>query len=282
MNPTTSRSPSFILCAASSAKSLSKPPPSTRCFSSTPSCAGRKKYKPPTRQRRGLYRWLTQTGSHLYAPAFGSTNYLSAYDASGRLKRVVEARAKEAAELELKGEVVQYDSAGNPILDKKAKIPPETTRDLTPFPLNKRFISQPVLSDEFREMIYSQIMVEGKSVRDVSVEFNVDMRRVGAVVRLKEVEKQWQASVSFHPALLPSPVVYDDTIPYRLVLKTAFAGKYCAFGPLVILSTLTNRSLLCEALADLYTTRTKNWQHDIIKQSWVCCLRHSLNATRKR
>lgn len=40
-------------------------------------------------------------------------------------------------------------------------------------------------------------MKDGKSVREVSVELRVEMSRVGAVVRLKEVEKQWKSIVSY-------------------------------------------------------------------------------------
>jgi hypothetical protein len=39
-------------------------------------------------------------------------------------------------------------------------------------------------------------MIEGKSVRDVSAQFSVEMSRVGAVVRLMEIEKEWKRIVS--------------------------------------------------------------------------------------
>ena len=38
-------------------------------------------------------------------------------------------------------------------------------------------------------------MVEKRSVREVSVKMGVDMRRIGAVVRLVELEKRWKAEV---------------------------------------------------------------------------------------
>jgi len=40
------------------------------------------------------------------------------------------------------------------------------------------------------------VKVDGKSVRTVSVELGVEMRRVGAVVRLVEVERRMRADVS--------------------------------------------------------------------------------------
>lgn len=77
------------------------------------------------------------------------------------------------------------------------KTPPETARDLRPFPLNPAFLSQPVLSDDMREEIWKRIMQDGKSVREVSAELAVEMSRVGAVVRLKEIEKEWLRIVSY-------------------------------------------------------------------------------------
>ncbi|KAH7158265.1 eukaryotic mitochondrial regulator protein-domain-containing protein [Dactylonectria estremocensis] len=60
-----------------------------------------------------------------------------------------------------------------------------------PFPLNPLFRSQPVLDDTSRELIWEKVTVRGDSIKSVSAEMGVDVRRVAAVVRLKEVEKQW-------------------------------------------------------------------------------------------
>ncbi|KAI1014343.1 hypothetical protein LB503_012954 [Fusarium chuoi] len=60
-----------------------------------------------------------------------------------------------------------------------------------PFPLNPLFRSQPVLSDATREIIYEKVTAKGMSLKAVSAEMHIDVRRVAAVVRLKEVEKQW-------------------------------------------------------------------------------------------
>ncbi|KAL6856603.1 eukaryotic mitochondrial regulator domain-containing protein [Trichoderma novae-zelandiae] len=61
-----------------------------------------------------------------------------------------------------------------------------------PFPLNPLFRSQPVLDEHTRELIWDKVMGRGESLKAVSAEMGVDVRRVAAVVRLKEVEKQWQ------------------------------------------------------------------------------------------
>lgn len=65
-----------------------------------------------------------------------------------------------------------------------------------PFPNNPLFRSQSVLSDEMRNIIHRKVMVEGNPMKSVSEEMGVDVRRVAAVVRLKEVEKQWAKDVS--------------------------------------------------------------------------------------
>lgn len=63
-----------------------------------------------------------------------------------------------------------------------------------PFPSNSAFISQPVLCEEARELIWNKVMVKWESVKAVSAELGVDQRRVAAVVRMKEVEKDWEAN----------------------------------------------------------------------------------------
>lgn len=142
----------------------------SRSFSSTRPYAQR-----TTRARRALYRWLATQGEALQYPLEASTNYLSAYDKEGRLKRKVEQDA-------------------GPGKDKG--IPEARESDLRPFPNNPKFISQPVLTEEARQAIWAGIMVQGKNVRDVSTEYGVAMERVGAVVRLMEIQKEWERIVS--------------------------------------------------------------------------------------
>jgi len=61
-----------------------------------------------------------------------------------------------------------------------------------PFPTNRLFVSEPVLSEDSREQIWRKVVQEGEAIKSVSANFGVDMRRVAAVVRLKEVEKAWE------------------------------------------------------------------------------------------
>lgn len=122
-------------------------------------------------------------GANLRDPLPQSTNYLSAYDRHGNLARLGDANEDAA-------------NRGQPRPDG-SQLPPERRSDLRPFPLNRFFLSEPVLSEELREIIWTRIMKDGMSVQEVSAQLGVEMSRVGAVVRLKEVEKAWISSVSF-------------------------------------------------------------------------------------
>jgi hypothetical protein len=192
------------LSSIPSASSACKAGQAIRCFSTTPQL----EYRPRvTRNRRAFFIWLNTLGQNFKAPREGSTNYLNAYTADGSLKREVEHRERlEKAEEEKKsrGGRERRGAPDEPVDSERStrnkakddKLPPESNRDLQPFPLNNAFRSQSVLSDKLKQQIWAKIMEEGKSVRDVSVELAVDMRRVGAVVRLLEIENEWKRIVS--------------------------------------------------------------------------------------
>ena len=161
-----------------------------------------------------MFRWLNGPGSVFRQALPGSTNYLNAYDRDGALLRAKdrslgknEQRVKEDKdEIDEDGEV---NEDGEIVPQKTQKIrearvketndgpslPKENAEDLMPFPMNRQFRSQHVLSEELKDVIYERVMVAGKSVRDVSASLGVEMNRVGAVVRLKAVEKEWEKQV---------------------------------------------------------------------------------------
>lgn len=102
-----------------------------------------------------------------------------------------------------------------------------------PFPMNPFFRSEPVLSEMLRDEVYRRVTVAKESLKLVSAELGIDVRRVAAVVRMKEIEKQWVKEVSTQPFLLSikSPPFggfilhlsqhHDDQLSkIRLVLKT--------------------------------------------------------------
>ena len=103
---------------------------------------------------------------------------------------------------------------------EEGRLPPETLEDLRPFPLNRYFRSQPVLSEELREAIYQFVTRDGHSLQLASTSFGVSNERIGAVVRLKQMEKEWIAKVCSLSFLrnLPYEMMRHYTI--LLVFKT--------------------------------------------------------------
>lgn len=71
----------------------------------------------------------------------------------------------------------------------------ESSENNRPFPNNPSFFSEPVLSEELRNEVYNRIVEQKKSLRAVSVELGIDMKRIAAVVRLVELEKRQRAQV---------------------------------------------------------------------------------------
>jgi hypothetical protein len=135
-----------------------------------------------------MFAWLNGPGENFRHPIHNSTNYLTAYDARGKPR-------------EDQNRPQGRDTADTRALDAAAE---SKSRSLTrPFPLNKTFFSQSVLSEPLRQEIWRRVKIQGKSVRTVSVEMGVEMRRVGAVVRLVEVENRMRKEVS--TAITPVP-----------------------------------------------------------------------------
>ena len=158
-----------------------------------------------TRQRQDMFRWLNGPGSAFRQPLPNSTNYLSAYDKTGGL-----IRADGATRPQISDRNESKESAdGDKRLPEGGGMPQETAEDLMPFPMNKHFRSQPVLSDELKDEIYRRITEDGQDVRTVSASLGVEMRRVAAVVRLKAVENQWVKEVSH----IPTTYIFCGTRP---------------------------------------------------------------------
>jgi hypothetical protein len=152
-----------------------------------------------------MFAWLRGPGKNFQYPLPNSTNYLSAYDSRGNLLRAPEGSEKpKTAPNPDNPDDAALDAAAAEVKEKK--LEKEIKEDLRPFPLNQHFVSESVLSEPLRQEIWKRVKVDGMSVRTVSVELGVEMRRVGAVVRLVEVERRMRADVSL-PFLrnLPKP-----------------------------------------------------------------------------
>ena len=142
-----------------------------------------------------MFAWLRGPGKNFQYPLPNSTNYLSAYDSRGNLHRAPERteRSKTTPNPDNSDDTALEAAADG---ESKKTLAKETKEDLRPFPLNHHFVSESVLSEPLRQEIWKRVKVDGKSVRTVSVELGVEMRRVGAVVRLVEVERRMRADVS--------------------------------------------------------------------------------------
>lgn len=186
-----------------------------------------------------MFSWLNTTGATLKLPRPDHTpNYLgaTARDDPGEKAFNASAAAKgqEGAPSEAKkdedgeksnsetfdpneeerkeAEKSSYSSIERDTRTKRPRPRKLEKNDLTPFPLNKHFMSQPVLSEEFREVLYLKVVEEKMSVRSVSAEYGVSMERVAAVVRMKQMERDWVQQVSRHHHFPTNP---DMMIPFQ-------------------------------------------------------------------
>lgn len=187
-----------------------------RDFSSTSSQLARNGRM--SQARRTMFRFLEGPGKQLKYARPGTTNYLGAYDKQGRFLRGGKRAAQDPEEEDAENE---EDSGEGQTTSKKVKsnLPPETQEDLRPFPLNPFFRSEPVLSEELRHEIYRRVVEKGQSVREVSIALQVEMARVGAVVRLMTIEQEWNRQVSHsRDAQCLLPMMKHNKI--RLVFKT--------------------------------------------------------------
>ncbi|KAI5290018.1 hypothetical protein KEM54_002663 [Ascosphaera aggregata] len=131
--------------------------------------------------RRQMELWLAGPGQAFKHPSPLGTNYVTAYNNDGTPFRP--------------GPSSYEQSEGNDANSVKKQDDERSLQgqSLRPFPLNPAFVSQPILSEALRNELYKKVVVEGRSVRAVSVMYGVDIRRVAAVVRLCELEQRWIA-----------------------------------------------------------------------------------------
>lgn len=185
--------------------------------------------------REEMYSWLNGPGAVFREPLPGSTNYLNAYDRDGQLIRMKKGRQARATkedkgngdEVSEESESLKKDSSHGP----SPSIKGEMADDFIPFPQNRQFRSQPVLSEELKDEIWRRVVDLKRSVRTVSMDLNVEMSRVGAVVRLKAVEKQWVEQVrrvllSFTVRLMVFYVMRNTSIGLKDKTNTGYQIYY--------------------------------------------------------
>lgn len=116
--------------------------------------------------------------------------------------------------LQGEGAVLKTHTPGEPnylstVLSRRRT--PQAGPSRRPFPQNPAFVSESILSEELRNEIYQQVVVRKKSIRAVSAEMGVDMRRVAAVCRLVEIENRWRQQGK--PLALPYARSVHEMIP---------------------------------------------------------------------
>ncbi|KAF2665443.1 hypothetical protein BT63DRAFT_459018 [Microthyrium microscopicum] len=122
--------------------------------------------------------WLNLEGTQYMRPT-GEPHYLQPMRVQKRKNKEKEDAALEAVEQEEDTKKGKGDS------DRRKGL------DNIPFPSNPFFKSQKVLSEAIKEQIYQSVALKGQSVRDASSYYRVSMERVGAVVRMKQMERDW-------------------------------------------------------------------------------------------
>lgn len=113
--------------------------------------------------------------------------------------------------LKTEGRQFKEHTPGRPNYIRNEQGPPK------PFPSNPTFISQNVLSEDAREQIYQRVFTKNEPIKVVSADLGVDHRRVAAVVRMKEIEKQWEREVCFasRPSLNQCTYSFSMMIPNK-------------------------------------------------------------------
>ena len=148
-----------------------------------------------------MFKWLNGPGAIFKDPPPQPSNYLGVYKLVGENYVPIN---KQESKHDTPKEVNTVNISGE---EDNTIQEPDQSQSQTPepalpsdeqkvYPKNPHFKSQRVLSEELKDQIWHRVVVLGQSVQTVSTELKVEMRRIGAVVRLKTIEKQWVEQVS--------------------------------------------------------------------------------------
>jgi hypothetical protein len=153
-----------------------------------------------TKPRQLFWQWINTAGRNfINMPEGEKTNYLSAYKKSSNFIEKKDNASTITGRGQADGEESDASKAlGEAAVEKRERRPNprQISYDDRPFPNNPKFKSQAILSEALRLEVWKRVQVDGQSVRRVSADLQIDMQRVGAVVRLVEVEKRMRAEVS--------------------------------------------------------------------------------------
>lgn len=146
-----------------------------------------------------MWAWLNTAGKNFIQPQEGlATTYLTTYSAKSNF-------TERRNEFQDDGSQARKKSSTDdaPETEDAKALAEAAVQDVEqglegspyPFPLNRAFQSEAVLSEELRLEVWKRVQVDKQSVRQVSADLGIEMRRVGAVVRLVELEKKMRAEV---------------------------------------------------------------------------------------
>jgi Eukaryotic mitochondrial regulator protein len=151
---------------------------------------------------KDMLQWIETEAQSLKRPnPIGGPNYLQRIKRKGRNLGEDNKRSTASVDAENEGGSPLEDTAVTNADSYLRKLNSSSglrlKRKLRPFDLNPYFVSMPVLSEMLREQIYKYVVDDGHSVKEASEHFLVSNERVGAVVRMKQIERNWVQAVSF-------------------------------------------------------------------------------------
>lgn len=99
--------------------------------------------------------------------------------------------------------------------------------------MNPSFRPPPPVSNKLKDHLYNEFLKNPKanSVRKLSQEYHISLKRIDAILRLKGLEKAWirvRVDLSF-PSSSSYPMLLHDDFSNRLVFKTPHGYTFSLF-----------------------------------------------------
>ncbi|KAJ5947447.1 hypothetical protein N7466_000462 [Penicillium verhagenii] len=163
-----------------------------------------------TRVSNALLPYLTSSSQPSSIPSLCSSSQSLSRQFSATAAPQTKLRRQMFEWLNTQGAALKHHIPGetNYLKDARDSDLTDTTR---PFPNNRNFVSESVLSEDLRNEVYVRVVEKKKSLRAVSVELGIDMKRIAAVVRLVELERRQKSQGK--PMALPYARAVHEMIP---------------------------------------------------------------------
>ncbi|KAG7854553.1 hypothetical protein KL939_004826 [Ogataea angusta] len=79
--------------------------------------------------------------------------------------------------------------------------PPGPKDQLHPFSLNRFTVTNTMVSEDMKKQLVSEVLDEGKALLEVAVKYKMKIQRIEALVKLHEIEKQYQEEGKITPTM---------------------------------------------------------------------------------